>query len=294
MPARALPRPSPEPLRVSRFVALKLRSDSSGPQVAARQWTLVQRCRPRRSPNHMHAIASQTSRRTRPSSRTFAPGVRAGPELRWRGRLRRSQHRREEADHPYPRGDGERLRQRSGDPTCVAAKTRASTSASGRRQRSHDFSFEAAPVWPVTKRSVPTGRRSETKDRVVEERAKRASRNPQPSGAGRGATYGAWSRLSARCARCSTTCGDGDRRRTVKPLARPPRAKPCNLADAMVRPRRPGPLGDLRRSDHKRLEGVWSASAVVPIERKDRGGHPTGRRDLDEDRMWCRRRGLAR
>ena len=80
----------------------------------------------------------------------------------------------------------------------------------------------------------------------------------------------------------------------VRVLPRPPRAKPCNLADAMVRPKCPGPLGDLRRSDHKRLEGVWSASAVVPIERKDRGGHPTGRRDLDEDRMWCRRRGLAR
>ena len=47
----------------------------------------------------------------------------------------------------------------------------------------------------------------------------------------------------------------------------------------------PGPLGFLRRSGHKRLEGVWSSPVVVPIERKDRGGHPIGRRDLDEDRV---------
>ena len=75
---------------------------------------------------------------------------------------------------------------------------------------------------------------------------------------------------------------------------RPPRAIPRNLADAVVRPRCPGPLGCLRRSGHKRLEGVWSSPVVVPIERKDRGGHPTGRRDLDEDRVWCQRRDHAR
>ena len=62
----------------------------------------------------------------------------------------------------------------------------------------------------------------------------------------------------------------------------------------MVRPRCPGPFGDLRRRDHKRLEGVWPSPVVVPIERKDRGGHPTGRRDLDEDRMRNQRRGHAR
>ena len=99
-------------------------------------------------------------------------------------------------------------------------------------------------------------------------------------------------RAGSGCAPYKSDPPSDERRRSQ--CRRPPRAIPRNLADAVVRPRCPRVPGCLRRSGHKRLEGVWSSPVVVPIERKDRGGHPTGRRDLDEDRVWCQRSDRAR
>jgi len=84
--------------------------------------------------------------------------------------------------------------------------------------------------------------------------------------------------------------------RNNSPQAVPPptSSDTTQLGGCSGSPEVPRAPGCLRRSGHKRLEGEWSSPVVVPIERKDPGGHPTGRRDLDEDRVWCQRRDRAR